>query len=145
MRFGPKQSLEPLIRKIEEICATHPMGVDVVVKPVKLRYTREEENGFHWLLRQWVKMENGNSTEKAEQDKKDYVLMKYFGFIHLFDKHGNDVWLPARTTTRQWQWGSKPGYVPCKLSKSDYAELIDATKRMAADDGVVLPELEKEA
>ena len=127
--------------EFENIAAQAQMGITVQVDPIKPAYTREEEAGFHLLLTEWLRMDPGITI--GVERLKEIVCRGMWGSIRLVGPHGQDEYVAARRTTRRWDVERKE-YVRSKLSREEYSELIDFVYRMAAEDGIVLPILQKE-
>lgn len=117
----------------------YPLGVVISAEPVRDRQTDDQRAGWHWLLEQWLDIDP--SIAKSAEALKTAVLVAKFGAVKVTDKAGNEAYLPLRRTTQEWSWDI-PGYKKKLLSRALYTELIDYTYQMAAEDGVVLPDLE---
>jgi hypothetical protein len=126
--------------EFEQIASQAQMGITVQVDPIKPAYTREEESGLHWLLTEWLRMDPGITI--GVERLKEIVCRGMWGSIRLVGPHGQDEYVAARRTTRRWDVERKE-YVRSKLSREEYAELIDFVYRMAAEDGIVLPTLQR--
>lgn len=116
------------------------MGVRVTIESVKPDYTRQEEAGFHWLLSEWLRLDPELSY--SLEDLKESVCTAMWGAVRLVGPGGQEKLIASRRTTRKWDHDEK-AYVAAKLSREEYAELIDFTHHMAAHDGVVLPDCDK--
>lgn len=141
-KIGKGQSADRIVKAIRDVCESNPLGAMVEVTPVEPEYSREEEKGFHWLLNQWLLMDRG-ITWDAEM-LKSKVLMACFGAVRLIGPGGQEQLIPARRTTSEWDHDKKR-YRKKKLRVEQYADLIDFVYRMAAEDGTVLPVMEKAA
>lgn len=123
------------------------MGVRVTIESVKPDYTRQEEAGFHWLLSEWLRLDPELSY--SLEDLKEYVCAAKWGVVRLVGPGGQEKLIASRRTTRKWDHdamtpdGRRGAYVPTKLSREEYAELMDFTQGMAAEKGVVLPDCDK--
>lgn len=115
------------------------MGITLEVNPIKPQYTREEENGFHWLLEQWMKLDPRITYSLS--DLKEDVCKAMWGVVRVVGPFGQERLIAARRTTRVWDH-DKREYVKARLTREMYAELIDFTYRIAAEDGTVLPIME---
>jgi len=116
------------------------MGTTVEVHPIKPAYTREEEAGLHLLLAKWLKMDPGITI--GLEHLKEMVCRAMWGSIRQVGPGGQETYIAARRTTRKWD-SDRREYVRSKLTRQEYAELIDFVYGMAAQDGVVLPKLER--
>jgi len=141
VKIGKGQSVDRIIAAIRDVCERNPLGAMVDVSPVEPEYTREEERGFHWLLQQWLVMDR--SITWPHETLKTKVLIAHFGAVRLVGPGGQEELIPARRTTSVWDHDKKK-YRRKKLSVEQYAELIDFVYRMAAQDGTVLPVMQKE-
>lgn len=117
-------------------------GLFVFIVPAEPQSSPEQRKGFHALLDDWWSMDPGVAVDT--EALKDKVCRAMWGVCRIETKHGKEAFVTARRTTRKWDVDLKK-YVPAPLSKADYSALIDFTYRMAADDGVVLPDNEKAA
>lgn len=123
-----------------DIWSAAQMGITVQIEPIKPQYTREEEAGFHLLLSEWLKADPGITV--GVERLKEIVCRAMWGSIRLVGPHGQEEYVAARRTTRKWDSDAKD-YIPSKLSREEYAELIDFVDRMAAEDGILLPKLQR--
>lgn len=134
---GPQ--LDMTVAKVFPEATKLPLGIVLSAEPVLEHQTDEQRAGFHWLLSQWLDLDPG--AARSEEDLKSRVLIAKFGGAKVTDQHGNEALIPVRRTTQLWDW-DKPGYKRKLLSKALYIELIDFVYQTAAEDGVILPELE---
>jgi len=141
IRLGGQQSVEPVINEIRRVCAVNPLGALVQIEPIEPAYTRPEEAGFHLLLNAWLAMDR-SLTFDVEQ-LKEAICKSFWGVVRLVGPGGQEHLIAAKRTTREWDHDKKR-YRRKKLTVEQYAELIDHTYRMAATDGTLLPELDKE-
>lgn len=119
-----------------------PLGIVLSAEPVKARRTDQQNDGWHWLLSQWLEMDPGIARDLEQLKTK--VLIAHFGAAKVTDSHGNEAFIPVRRTTQAWDW-NLPGYKRSLLSRSAFIDLIDATYRLASEDGLILPDLEPDA
>lgn len=136
---GPQ--LEMSVARIFPETTKLPLGVVLSYDPVVEHQTDEQRAGFHWLLSQWLEL--APDVARNLEDLKTKVLIAKFGAAKVTDEHGNVTFIPLRRTTQLWDW-DRPGYKRKLLSKSLYIELIDSVYQMASEDGIILPELEKD-
>lgn len=134
---GPQ--LDMAVSRIFPEAKELPLGIVLSAEPVKEHQTDEQRAGFHWLLSQWLELDP--HVARNLERLKTKVLMAKFGAAKVTDQAGNETFIPLRRTTQQWDW-ELPGYRRKLLSKALYVELIDETYRLAAEDGIVLPEME---
>ena len=134
---GPQ--LEMTVSRLFPEAVKYPIGVVLSCEPAKEHHTDEQRAGFHWLLSEWLKIDPG--VARNLEDLKTKVLIAKFGAAKVTDQHGNEALIPLRRTTQLWDW-DLPGYKKKLLSKALYVELIDFAYNVAADDGIILPELE---
>ena len=118
-----------------------PLGIVLSCEPAKEHQTDQQRAGWHWLLSEWLEIDPG--VARNLEELKTFVLIAKFGAAKVTDEHGNEAFIPLRRTTQLWDW-DRAGYKRKLLSKALYVELIDFTYQMAAQDDVVLPELEPE-
>lgn len=133
--------LDMTVSRLFPEAANLPLGIILSAEPVKEHQTDQQRAGFHWLLSQWLEL--APDVARNLEDLKTKILMAKFGVAKVTDEHGNEALIPVRRTTQEWSW-EKPGYKRKLLSKALYVELIDFTYNMAAEDGIILPELEPE-
>jgi hypothetical protein len=126
--------------EFEQIASQAQMGITIQVDPIKPQYTREEESGLHLLLAEWLRMDPGITI--GIERLKESVCRSMWGVVRLVGIHGQEEFVASRRTTRVWDHERKE-YVRSKLSREEYAELIDFVYRLAAEDGIVLPKLER--
>ena len=115
--------------------------LDVDISPALDEYTRPEERGFHLLLKWWKEADPKISATVDEL--KTHVLMAKYGVAVRTLPQGQEIHIPLRRTTSVWDPDQKR-YRRKKMSCADYADLIDTVYYLADQDGIVLPELEKE-
>jgi len=142
VKIGKGQSCDRIVQAIRDVCERNPLGAMVEVTPVEPEYSREEEKGFHWLLNQWLLSDRGITWDVDMLKTK--VLIAFFGAVRLTGPGGQEELIPVRRTTSEWDH-EKKRYKKKKLSVEQYAELIDFVYQMAAEDGTVLPVMEKAA
>jgi hypothetical protein len=116
------------------------MGTTVRVDPIKPAYTRAEENTFHMLLEEWLRVDPGITI--GAEHLKEMVCRAKWGIVRARAPGGQELEIAARRTTRKWDADEKD-YVPSKLTREEYAELIDFVMDMAAMDGTMLTRPEK--
>lgn len=126
--------------EFEQIASQAQMGITVQVDPIKPAYTRQEESGFHLLLSEWLRMDPGITI--GLEHLKEMVCRGMWGSIRQAGPGGQETYIAARRTTRKWD-ADRREYVRSKLTREEYAELIDFVYGMAAQDGIVLPKLER--
>lgn len=126
--------------EFEQIAAQAQMGITIQVDPIKPKYTREEENTFHMLLDEWLRVDPGITI--GAEHLKEMVCRAKWGVIRAVAPGGQELEIAARRTTRKWDADEKD-YVPSKLTREEYAELIDFVIDMAALDGTMLTRPEK--
>ena len=127
---GKVLNLQPYLEKL---------GVVVTIGQVKSSHSDLQRRGFHWLLRQWLRLDPCVSSSLDQL--KDHIYKNHFGVFRLFDEHGNEYFKALRTTTTEWSWDNC-AYVSRSLSKELYTGLIEYVYHMAAEDDVVLPDLD---
>lgn len=140
-KLGGKQ-LDYTIRQLFPDQCEHPLGVEVECHEAKDAQTDEQRKGWHFLLQRWAEIDP--VTTGGMEKLKTKVLLLKFGAAKVEDRHGNEALIPLRRTTQIFDWDI-PGYRRKLLSKKLYTELIDFTYRLAADSGVLLPDLEDAA
>lgn len=133
------KQLEMTVARIFPEAKDLPLGIVLSADPVREHQTDKQRAGWHWLLSEWIAIDP--TVARGLEDLKTKVLIAHFGAAKVTDGHGNEAFIPVRRTTQSWSW-NRPGYKRDLLSKSAYIDLIDATYRIAAEDGVVLPDLE---
>lgn len=116
-----------------------PLGVSFEGKTIKQKYTRQEEKGLHWLLAQWIK--RSGMTVDIERLKHDVCKVVY-GVAVQTSFGGQETHVPLRTTTKKWDV-TEGRYTASPLDVEGYAHLMERIYQLAADDGIVLPELER--
>lgn len=116
-----------------------PLGVTLSAEPNKERQTEKQRNGLHLLLTWWL--EADPTIARDLEDLKTKMLKAKFGAAKVTDEHGNEAFIPVRRTTREWSW-ELPGYKRKLLSRALYIDLIEFVYDMAAQEGVMLPNLE---
>lgn len=117
-------------------------GLYVDLEPVEPESTDDQREGFHVLLDHWMRMDPRITATKDEL--RHYICTVHFGVAVKRLPGGQEIHIPARTTTKRWDHDRKR-YFPAALPRDDYSALIDLVYRMAAEDGIVLPELERDA
>ena len=132
-------SLPGSVDELSAISDQAQLGIHLEVHPIKPQYTRAEESGFHLLLTEWLKMDP--TITIGVERLKELVCRHMWGSIRLVGPGGQDEYISARRTTRKWDV-ERRAYVPSKLTREEYADLIEHTYRMAALDGIYLPDME---
>lgn len=133
------QQLQMSVARLYPEALDLPLGIVLSAEPAREHQTDEQRAGFHWLLSQWLSLDP--SVARNPDDLKTKILIAKFGAAKVTDRHGNEALIPLRRTTQIWDWDI-PGYKRKLLSRALYIELIDFVYGMAADEGVVLPDLE---
>lgn len=133
------RQLQMTVAKIFPEAVDLPLGIVLSAEPVREHQTDEQRAGFHWLLSEWIAIDP--DVARGAEDLKTRVLIAKFGAAKVTDSHGNEAFIPVRRTTQIWDWDA-PGYKRKLLSRALYVELIDLTYKLAAEDGVILPEME---
>ena len=108
------------------------------VQPLTQGSSDKQRKGFHWLLREWLKIEP-NAAKNFETLKTEMLKIK-FGVIRIRDDYGNVGFKPLRRTTQIWDEDAM-GYRRKKLSKKLYTELIEETYYTASQDDIDLPDM----
>ncbi len=124
------------------------IGVDFPEKALGLQYkfvyrqySREQEKGYWLLLGLWAKAFNEPGV--TNEDFHQYVCQQVFGEFLVTTPDGYTKERPIRTTTTRWD-AAEQRYIRDKLKDDQYSILIEQTYRIAAEGGVILPELERE-
>ncbi len=112
------------------------------IEPVEPESTDDQREGFHVLLDHWLRMDPRITISK--EDMKEAVCKAFWGVVRLVGPGGQEKLIAARRTTRKWDTDRKR-YVRSSLSREEYSALIEFVCGMAAQDGIVLPELERRA
>ena len=143
-KIGNSSPHFPIAKALAEAMG-EPVGdaqfLDVRIRPAKNEHISEQRSGFHWLLGRWLKMDPRITVDLLTL--KAQLQMACFGVVRRVGLHGQEDLIPARTTTRVWDHDLRR-YVQEELPKDGYTRLIEFTYASAAEDGVILPELEKE-
>jgi len=117
---SPEQRLHP---------ADFPLGADVRITPIKSKHT-DEQRGYYWLSIEWWLMKTGYSAAEAQamKDRVHYevICCETFGVEKIINFRGVAKRIPKQSSS--------------KLNREDYTKLIDTMLRLAAEDGVVIPE-----
>ena len=116
------------------------LGYRCTLTRIRRQHTQEQQNTFHWLLSQWLKMDP-RLTCDLEQLKTQVLTAMWPTRVTL--PGGQEKVIPLRRTTQSWSFDEKR-YVPDPLSVELESELIDFTMNMASEDGIVLPQPEKQ-
>lgn len=128
--------LKPQIEKLDLRA-----GLYLDIEPVKPESTDDQREGFHVLLNYWIGMDPRLTI--STEDLKEAVCKAMWGVVRLVGPGGQEKLIAARRTTRKWDTDRKR-YVRSTLTREEYSALIEFVYRMAAEDGIVLPELERE-
>lgn len=113
------------------------------IYPLKETHSDEQRKGFHKLLRDYhnALVETGRYNDTYETLKSDLLIVQW-GCFKATDQYGNEQLCPVKRTTVSWSW-DKGAYIRDECTREQYSELIDLVYRMASEDGITLPELEK--
>jgi hypothetical protein len=106
------------------------LGILVEIKPAKVRQT-DDQRGYYWLSLHYWGNEAGYSAKEAETWLHNAVCCEAFGVAKRMQVGGSLVEIPNQTSS--------------KLGIEDYSLLIETMIRMAAHDGVAIPEPERVA
>lgn len=117
-------------------------GLYVDIEPVDPISTDDQREGLHVLLTQWMRMDRRITADI--NDLRHWCCLKKFGAVVKTLPDGQEIKIPARTTTKRWDHNRRR-YVRSKLSRSLYSELIDSVFILAAERGSVLKDLERVA
>ena len=115
------------------------LGLELV--PLAPELTPKQSRGYWLLLGKWLKIKPMPGVDKDDLHK--WVCSKHFGHIERELPDGRIDWIPVRTTTKKWDEESKR-YRRKILTRELESGLIEFVYRVAAEGGVVLPELKKE-
>lgn len=139
-RLTRSMPIQPVIEAIKAACEKSKLGVKITIAAIKPKYTRQEEKSLHWLLARWIDADPG-LTVSLEQLKED-VCKALYGVVRQTSFGGQESFIAARRTTRRWDFRAG-AYVDEPLTVDEYAELIDYIYRLASEDGITLPELDR--
>jgi len=136
IRLGTRDA-DDILRHLEEKAgnwvAKHlplnsPLGVDFVVKKVKPEHT-DFQRGYYWKgINLWGDHVGYSAKESEQWIHYDIVCCETFGVLKTIRHRGQIRQIPKMTSA--------------KLTREDYSKLIDTMLRLAAEDGVVIPEPE---
>lgn len=133
-------ALDGLIEAIRRMCERNPLGVEVTIDLIKADKTEKQNAGLWWLYGQWIKFAHNRMHGISAEDLHLWACCKHFGYFEREFPDGRIDWIPLRTTTRVWDHDAKR-YRRKNLPREDESALIDAVYRLAAEGGVVLPDL----
>ena len=127
-RHAPLGPLEPWLEGL---------GFRLILETIKPSHTDEQRQGFHWLLGEWLKLDPG--AAKNMEQLKSQVLIATFGAVKITDPHGNELLMPVKRTTQEWDWDSV-SYKKKAMTREQYTQLIESAYRLGPKD---LPEMER--
>lgn len=113
------------------------MGFRITLETIKPSNTDEQRRGFHWLLKQWLKLDPG--IAKDEEALKEKLCKATFGVAKVYDEHGNEYLKAAVRTTRVWDHATCE-YRAKQMTRDQYTQLIESVYRLGPSE---LPEMEK--
>ena len=139
-KVGPAQGAYAYIVALEPLAAEWVLGAQISIVEAKDAQSDLQRKGFHLLLTWWIEMA-GKNMRGFEALKTD-VLKVQWGVIKVIDSHGNEHFAPLKRTSTEWSWDSM-SYIEKPCTKEQYSDLIETVYRMAAEDGIILPELDQ--
>lgn len=128
--------LRPQIEKLDVRA-----GLCVDLESVEPESTDDQRKGLHVLLNYWIAHDPRIKCDT--ETLRHWCCMKLFGEVVAIMPDGQEMRLPARTTTRRW-CHNRDTYVPSRLSRKRYSDLLEYVPMLAGDRGIVLPELKRE-
>jgi len=104
------------------------LGMSIEVKKTSPKHT-DDQRGFYWQSLKWWGNEMGYSAKESEYWIHNAVCCEAFGVAGEKRFYGVSVEIPEKTSS--------------KLDRDDYSKLIDTMLRLAAEDGITIPDAER--